>query len=98
MVERRRFKRLPAGAEVTIRPARARRSARATSKNLSGGGILFASSEPLEVGAVVDIVVEPGQHPGFARSFQPLKARIRVVRVKGTSAPYEVAGEFLDVG
>ena len=97
MVERRRFKRLPAGAEVTIRPARARRSARATSTNLSGGGILFSSDQPLEVGAVVDIVVEPGNHPGFARSFEPLQARIRIVRVKGKEAPYEVAGEFVDV-
>jgi hypothetical protein len=98
MVERRRFKRLPAGAEVTIRPVRTRRPGRAQSKNLSGGGILFSSDEPPLLGAVLDIVVEPGDHPGFAGSFEPLRARIRVVRVKGKEPPYEVAGEFIQVG
>jgi hypothetical protein len=94
-MERRRFQRLPAEAEVVVRAQEGPR--RATGRNISGNGILFSSPTRFEEGKVLDIEVITATHRAFTRVFRPLLARVRVVRVRGDQAPFEVAAEFLSV-
>ncbi len=93
MSERRAFKRLPAEAEITLRPLDQSGTTKAHGRDLSGGGILFMSNESLAEGSLVDIEV---LHPGELQ-LPPLRAVIRIVRVDGELPPYEVAGEFVEV-
>lgn len=93
MSERRAFKRLPAEAEITLRPLDQANTCKAHGRDLSGGGILFMSNEPLAAGSLVDIeVIHPGE-----LALPPLRAVIRIVRIDGELPPYEVAGEFVEV-
>lgn len=94
MNERRAFKRLPAEAEVTVRPLDDGESAQGHGKDLSGGGILFMTAQRLAVDSLAEIEV---RHPGRLASMPPLRALIRVVRVSGELPPFEIAGEFVDI-
>ena len=93
MSERRAFKRMPAEAEIHIRPLDQSETSKAKGRDLSGGGILFLSNEALKEGSLVDIEVV---HPGGV-DLPPLRAVIKIVRIDGDLPPYEVAGEFVEV-
>jgi hypothetical protein len=94
-MERRNFKRLPAEAEVTVRPISGGTVRQAVSKNISGGGILFTSQLRYEPGQILEIEVETTTHRTFTHVFQPLKARVQVVRISGEKAPFEIAAQFV---
>jgi hypothetical protein len=94
-MERRSFKRLPAEAEVAIRPIAGGSMRQATSKNISGGGILFTAAVRYEPGQFLEIEVETSTHRAFTHVFPPLKARVQVVRVTGDKAPFEIAARFV---
>jgi PilZ domain. len=94
-MERRSFKRLPAEAEVTIRPIVGGSVRQATSKNISGGGILFTAAVRYEPGQFLEIEVETSTHRAFTHVFPPLKARVQVVRVVSDKAPFEIAARFI---
>lgn len=93
-MERRKFRRLPAEAEVRVL---SRDGTRARGKNLSGSGILFESEEFFEPGQVLEIEVMTATHRAFSRVFPPLRARVRVVRANGARPPFEIAAAFLEV-
>jgi hypothetical protein len=94
-MERRTFKRLPAEAEVTIRPIKGGNVRQATSKNISGGGILFSAAVRYEPGQFLEIEVETSTHRAFTQVFPPLKVRVQVVRVRSDKAPFEIAARFI---
>ncbi len=95
-MERRDYQRLPAETEVEIKPVDAENGEQAASRDLSGGGILLITQTPFPIGSLLDIEVRSTVHQNFAHVFPPLRARIRVVRSKGTQAPYEIAAEFVE--
>ena len=96
-MEKRDYKRLPAKTDVNIRKTDDDKSKTGTSKNISGGGILLSANEKYDEGTILDIEVVTSTHTTFSRAFPPLKARVKVVRVDGDQAPYDVAAEFLEV-
>lgn len=94
MDNRRAYKRLPAEAEVLVRPLDSNETTKAAGKDLSGGGIQFLCNEELKVGSLADIEV---RHPGKVKDLPPLRALIQVVRVQGDLPPYEIAAAFVEV-
>ncbi len=93
-MERRRFRRLPAEAEVRVL---SENSGRARGKNLSGNGILFESEVSYEPGVVLEIEVLTATHKAFSRVFPALCAKVRVVRATGKAPPFEIAAAFVEV-
>jgi hypothetical protein len=90
---------LPAEAQVVIRsvPEGAHPDQSGVGKNISGGGILLSSQERFKPGTVLDIEVMTPTHRSFIHVFKPLMARVRVVRVEGDEAPFDIAAEFITV-
>jgi len=97
MAERRRFERIPSSAEISIRQVSAGEIRRGRGRNISGSGILFTSRTWLEEGALLRIEVRPPAARDPATGVEPMRAVVRVVRVEGTQAPYEVAAEFISL-
>ncbi len=97
MVERRDFKRLPANTEVNIREVPTGGMRQGSGKNISGGGILLTASHRFEPGTELDIEVSTRTHQRFNRIFQPLCARVKVIRVEGDAPPYDIAAEFIEI-
>jgi type II secretory ATPase GspE/PulE/Tfp pilus assembly ATPase PilB-like protein len=62
-------------------------------KNISAGGLLFVSSDPVTVGAILELKIE------LADSNEPVECLVKVVRVQDIEEDrnYEVAGHFLDI-
>jgi hypothetical protein len=97
MPERREFTRVPAETHVKIQSVPQGKLREGTGKNIGGGGILFSSETRYEPGTLLDIEVLTAAHQAFAHVFEPLRARIRVVRVENESSPYDIAAEFVQM-
>jgi hypothetical protein len=97
MPERREFTRVPAETHVNIHSVPEGEQQEGTGKNIGGGGILFSSQSRYEPGTLLDIEVLTAAHQAFAHVFEPLRARIRVVRVEKDAAPYDIAAEFVQM-
>ncbi len=97
MPERREFTRVPAETHVKIQSVPQGELREGTGKNIGGGGILFSSETRYEPGTLLDIEVLTAAHQAFAHVFEPLRARIRVVRVENDSSPYDIAAEFVQM-
>jgi len=97
MPERREFTRVPAETYVKIHSVPEGEMKEGTGKNIGGGGILFASETAYQPGTLLDIEVLTAAHQAFAHVFEPLRARIRVIRVEKDHPPYDVAAEFVQV-
>ena len=74
--DRRAFARLPIDCTVAFKLTGKNTVAYGSGKNLSGNGILFESSEPITIGAELEIDVVP-----TLEQFKPLNATAQVVRV-----------------
>jgi hypothetical protein len=98
MAERREFTRVPAETHVKISSVPEGEMQEGTGKNIGGGGILFSSETSYEPGTLLDIEVLTAAHQAFAHAFDPLRARIRVIRVEPGQPPYDVAAEFVQMG
>lgn len=59
--------------------------------NLTSKGVLFNSSESIEVNAILEIVVTPSNS-----LTQPMKASVLVNRVTDYESIFEIAGEILE--
>jgi hypothetical protein len=97
MPERREFTRVPAETQVKISSVPEGELKEGVGKNIGGGGILFSSETPYEPGTLLDIEVLTAAHQAFAHVFEPLRARIRIVRVEKDQPPYDVAAEFVQM-
>lgn len=97
MSEKRNFIRIPNNDEVRIRPLDNDELAQGEVKNISGSGILISSPVYFEPGKILDIEVYTPTHKDLEKIFDPLRARIRVIRILGDKAPYEIAGEFVSL-
>lgn len=97
MPERREFTRVPAETHVKIRSVPEGDLKEGTGKNIGGGGILFTSDTAYQPGTLLDIEVLTAAHQAFAHVFEPLRARIKVVRVENDQPPYDVAAEFIQM-
>lgn len=95
VTERRRFERIPSSAEISIQQVSAGDLRRGRGRNISGSGILFTSRTWLEEGALLRIEVRPPATRDPAAGIEPMRALVRVVRVEGAQAPWEVAAEFI---
>ena len=96
MEERRDFTRIPTEAQMNISLVPEGEPGKAVSKNLSGAGILFSSETRYEPGTLLDIEVISPSHENIAHVFEPMRKRIRVLRVeKDDRPPYDIAGEFV---
>jgi len=95
MEEKRDFARIPAEAVVNISPVPEGELGKAVSKDLSGGGILFSSETRYEPGTLLDIEVISPSYENIDHVFEPLRKRIRVLRVDKDRPPYDIAGEFV---
>lgn len=60
--------------------------------NLTSKGILFNSSESIELDSVVEIVVTPSNSPT-----EPMRASVQVNRVTDHETVFEIAGEILKI-
>ena len=96
-MEKRGFQRLPAEAEVVIRDAPAGVRCNCQSKNISGSGILLSCPTNYEPGTLLEIEVLTTTHKTFSHAFPPLRALVRVVRIEGTQAPYDLAAAFVEI-
>ncbi len=61
-------------------------------QDLSGGGILFASREPLEPGREFELTMQSG-----LEGTPPLRARIRVLRCEPDGEDYETAARIEEI-
>ena len=95
MEERRDFTRIPTEAQMNISLVPEGELEKAVSKNLSGAGILFSSETRYEPGTLLDIEVISPSHENIAHVFEPMRKRIRVLRVEKDRPPYDIAGEFV---
>lgn len=94
-MERREFRRLPAEATVILRPISGGSIRQGKGKNISGGGILITSPLSYEPDQLLQIEVETTTHRAFTHVFPPMQACVRVLRVTGEKAPFEIAAEFV---
>ncbi|MCG8430541.1 MAG: Flp pilus assembly complex ATPase component TadA [Candidatus Omnitrophica bacterium] len=101
-MERRRFPRLVRKVNVSYRLVKSRAQAEpaleaaqflSASRNVSGGGILFAAVEPVEVGGILAMTIE------LPDGKEPLSALARVVRTEelDEGKRYDIAVCFLDL-
>jgi type II secretory ATPase GspE/PulE/Tfp pilus assembly ATPase PilB-like protein len=62
-------------------------------KNISAGGLLFVSSEPLTVGSILEMKIE------LPDSNEPIECLLKVLRIEEIEdgRNYDVAGHFLDI-
>jgi hypothetical protein len=97
MAERREFTRVPAETHVRIHSVPEGEFKEGTGKNIGGGGILFSSETRYDPGTLLDIEVLTAAHQAFAHVFEPLRARIRVIRVEKDTPPYDIAAEFVQM-
>ena len=97
MPEKREFTRVPAETHIKIRSVPEGELKEGMGKNIGGGGILFSSETSYEPGTLLDIEVLTAAHQAFVQVFEPLRARIRVIRVENDQPPYDVAAEFVQM-
>ena len=85
--EKRDFRRMALECPAHYRLRGTKRAVSATVKNLSGGGALLVTREPLEAGANLALAILPGK-----TSALPLSAYVRVLRCQvAEEGQYEVA-------
>ena len=97
MPERRELLRIPVNTEVRFRKLPDGEENRGYVKNISGSGILFSSESVFEPGTLLSLeVVTPPPKLG-AGNQEPLRATVRVVRVTGDEAPFDLAAEFVQM-
>ena len=85
--ERRAFKRLPVSCQVIFKQPGEQQSRAGTGMNLSGNGILFTTDRSIPIGTELEINVQPTM-----RSFSPLRAIVKIVRIEPTRNQYVLAG------
>ncbi len=84
--ERRRFIRMQAECKMTYRFPQSAEVFEATCQNLSGGGLLFITTHPLDPGKALEIRIAPANPVT-----PPLEAFVEVMRVEERDGKYEVA-------
>ncbi|MCX8048308.1 MAG: PilZ domain-containing protein [Methylohalobius sp.] len=84
--ERRRFIRMQTGCKMTYRFPQSAEVFEATCQNLSGAGLLFTTSHPVEPGKALEIRIAP-----VNPVTPPLEAFVEVLRVGERDGEYEVA-------
>jgi hypothetical protein len=97
MVERRALLRVPINAEVIFRKIPEGDDRRGYVKNISGSGILFTSDHMFEPGTLLALEVATSGPRLKTGNKEPLKATVRVVRVTGDEAPFDLAAEFVQL-
>jgi hypothetical protein len=97
MIERRALLRVPINAEVIFRKIPGGEDKRGYVKNISGSGILFSSDNIFEPGTLLSLEVATSGPRLSSGNKDPLKATVRVVRVKGSEPPFELAAEFVQL-
>jgi hypothetical protein len=97
--ERRKFRRIPAEFEVNFKAVKGTEGAApppARTRDISDGGILLSAPERIPEGTVLEVELRTQAHSMFPSVFKPMKARVRVVRVKGEEPPFEIGAEFVE--
>ncbi|WP_022950005.1 PilZ domain-containing protein [Methylohalobius crimeensis] len=87
--ERRRFIRMQARCKMTYRFPQSPETFEATCHNLSGAGVMFTSSRPIEPGNALEIKITP-----VTSATPPLEAFVEVLRVEERDGEYEIAAEI----
>ena len=94
--ERRKFRRIPADFEVNFKTVEGAAPPPARTRDISDGGILLSAPERIPEGTVLEVELRTEAHSMFPSVFKPMKARVRVVRVKGEEPPFEIGAEFVE--
>jgi len=92
IAEKRKFPRLTINADVTYTMSSAANSQYAGfCKNLSHTGILFVTGQKLSPGDSVVVTLDTK-----SSNFQPLKAKIEVVRTEPSEDKFAIAGKIVE--
>ena len=60
-------------------------------KDISAGGLLFVSHEPIPVGSILELKIE------LFNKDEPIECLARVVRIEEEGSKYNIAACFLDI-
>ena len=95
--EKRKFKRLPAGAPIRITLGSESLEGRAV--DLSGSGVSFRVDRAIPVGVDIDVEIKSPSPSVLPTVLEPLRRKARVVRVEEQQerdkTVFEVAAEFV---
>ena len=97
MPERREFLSVPLNAEVRFHSLPDGEENRGFVRNFSGSGILFSSDNIFEPGTLLSLEVAAPDPKHDVGEPEPLRATVRLVRVIGSEAPYDLAAEFVQL-
>jgi len=86
--DKRYFSRMPTNCKLAYKPVGANSPLAGSCINLSGSGILFRSSWPMDPGKAIEVQIRPSY-----KITPPLTAFVEVVRCSATAdSGYEIAG------